>query len=103
MAEAIGGYLLIWPLYIASNMQSIPDIQRRWLQGRLRAIARHYESQQETILNPLDSNRIDVADLLGKIASTSSTASRQVDRRTSQDKCKLRRMLYALPLLIVWQ
>lgn len=34
-AEAIGGYFLVWPLYVAANAEVVPKRQRDWLQGRL--------------------------------------------------------------------
>lgn len=58
VSEALGGYFLIWPLYVASNIQDVPDIQRRWMRGRLAAIARHYGLNEHTnIMNALNKGR----------------------------------------------
>ncbi|EME81382.1 uncharacterized protein MYCFIDRAFT_155566 [Pseudocercospora fijiensis CIRAD86] len=56
-SQAIGGYFLIWPLYTASNMQDIPDIQRRWMRGRLAAISRQYGLDQSGIMTCLNRGR----------------------------------------------
>jgi hypothetical protein len=34
-AEAIGGYFLVWPLYVAANAEIVPQRQRDWLSARL--------------------------------------------------------------------
>ncbi|KAF2195344.1 hypothetical protein K469DRAFT_698926 [Zopfia rhizophila CBS 207.26] len=34
-AEALGGYFLVWPLYVAANAESVPQRQRDWLSSRL--------------------------------------------------------------------
>ncbi|KAI9825307.1 MAG: hypothetical protein M1819_000553 [Sarea resinae] len=38
--KAIGGYVLMWPLFVARNAWGIPDAQRSWLRGRLLFIGR---------------------------------------------------------------
>ncbi|KXT02306.1 hypothetical protein AC578_194 [Pseudocercospora eumusae] len=57
VSQAIGGYFLIWPLYTASNMEDIPDIQRRWMRGRLAAISRQYGLDQSSIMTCLNRGR----------------------------------------------
>ncbi|KAF2200460.1 hypothetical protein GQ43DRAFT_373758 [Delitschia confertaspora ATCC 74209] len=34
-AEALGGYFLVWPLYVAANAEGVSQMQKDWLQGRL--------------------------------------------------------------------
>ena len=51
--EALGGYLLIWPLFVARNAASIPEIQRRWINGRLSWIGREHGLNQATVLSDL--------------------------------------------------
>ncbi|KAF2268553.1 hypothetical protein CC78DRAFT_540821 [Lojkania enalia] len=41
-AEAFGGYSLVWPLYVASNAESIPKRQREWLTSRLFVIGSRF-------------------------------------------------------------
>jgi len=38
-ADGIGGHFLVWPLSVALNARTVPEIQRRWLKGRLRALS----------------------------------------------------------------
>lgn len=47
---AMGGYFLIRPLFVASQVQCIPPLQRRWIRGRLKAIA-DFGFSQATILS----------------------------------------------------
>ena len=49
--------MLIWPLYAAAEAPYIPDVQKRWLRGRLWAIARQYGFEQASILNKMNSNK----------------------------------------------
>ncbi|KAI9697513.1 MAG: hypothetical protein M1820_007779 [Bogoriella megaspora] len=41
-AEAIGGYFLIWPLFVCGRLECVPKEQKRWIRGRLKYIARMY-------------------------------------------------------------
>ena len=41
-AEAYGGYSLVWPLYVAANAETIPQLQRDWLSGRLYVIGQKF-------------------------------------------------------------
>ncbi|ORY00608.1 hypothetical protein BCR34DRAFT_627940 [Clohesyomyces aquaticus] len=34
-AEALGGYFMVWPLYVAANAETVSQKQRDWLSGRL--------------------------------------------------------------------
>lgn len=45
-----GRFSLIWPLYIACSVQSIPDIQRKWLRAQLKWIAQLGEPQAKIAL-----------------------------------------------------
>ena len=38
----MGAQHFIWPLYIAMKMRCIPDLQKRWLRGRLLAVTKRY-------------------------------------------------------------
>jgi hypothetical protein len=40
-----GKFSLIWPLYIACSVTSVPDTQRRWMRAQLRWIAETGEAQ----------------------------------------------------------
>ncbi|KAF2160561.1 hypothetical protein M409DRAFT_70317 [Zasmidium cellare ATCC 36951] len=55
--QALGGYFLIWPLFAASSIQDIPDLQRRWLRGRLQTIARQYGLDQGNIMSSINKGR----------------------------------------------
>ncbi|KAK4497691.1 hypothetical protein PRZ48_010344, partial [Zasmidium cellare] len=59
--QALGGYFLIWPLFTASNIQDIPDLQRRWLRGRLQTIARQYGLDQANIMSSMNKGRAGVS------------------------------------------
>lgn len=37
-----GAYFLVWPLYVSAQMRRISALQRKWLNGRLDAIAERY-------------------------------------------------------------
>ena len=52
VAEGIGGYFHFWPLYTASTTNSIPDIPKRWMRGRLRSIAKRCGLEQASIFEP---------------------------------------------------
>ncbi|KAI9685198.1 MAG: hypothetical protein M1822_004785 [Bathelium mastoideum] len=41
-AEAIGGYFLLWPLFVCARLECVPAEQKRWIRGRLGFIARTY-------------------------------------------------------------
>ncbi|EKG09917.1 hypothetical protein MPH_13007 [Macrophomina phaseolina MS6] len=41
-AEALGGFLLVWHVFVAANVECIPEHQRAWLQGRLLHIGREF-------------------------------------------------------------
>jgi len=40
-----GKFSLIWPLYIACSVPSVPAVQRRWMRAQLRWIAETGEAQ----------------------------------------------------------
>ncbi|KAF2147109.1 uncharacterized protein K452DRAFT_282097 [Aplosporella prunicola CBS 121167] len=48
--EALGGYLLVWPVFVASNVEIIPSLQRSWLHGRLLYIGREFGLNQAQML-----------------------------------------------------
>lgn len=41
-AEALGGFLLVWHVFVAANVECIPEPQRQWLQGRLLHIGHEF-------------------------------------------------------------
>ena len=49
-AKALGGLLLMYPLYIASTLPLVPSDQRAWMKGRLRWIGRCMGIRQATML-----------------------------------------------------
>jgi len=49
-AQAVGGYYLIWELYVAANVTVIPETQRDWIVTRLRHIGSKYGLNQATVL-----------------------------------------------------
>ncbi|RDW85949.1 hypothetical protein BP5796_04274 [Coleophoma crateriformis] len=48
--KALGGLLLMYPLYIASTLPTVPSKQQAWMQGRLRWIGTHMGIRQATML-----------------------------------------------------
>ena len=38
-AESVGGYFLLWPLFVARSALVIPESQQRWIAGRIIHIA----------------------------------------------------------------
>ena len=57
-AEGLGGYVTIWPLYVASQAEEIPELQRQWLRGRIAAIGRHYGLEESRIICCLNRGRV---------------------------------------------
>ncbi|MCJ1225946.1 hypothetical protein MMC12_002595 [Toensbergia leucococca] len=53
-AQALGGYFLLWPLWIAGSVYCVPEVQRRWLRGRLASIGKRYGINQATLLSRID-------------------------------------------------
>ena len=51
---ALGGYLLIWPLFAAKGCSCIPETQSRWIYGRLLHIGETFGFNQATLLAYLD-------------------------------------------------
>ncbi|OCK84498.1 hypothetical protein K432DRAFT_378513 [Lepidopterella palustris CBS 459.81] len=49
-AEALGGYFLVWPLFVAANADSVPLNQRDWFRGRLYHIGREFGLSNAQIL-----------------------------------------------------
>jgi hypothetical protein len=49
-AEAFGGYSLVWPLYVASNAETVPQRQRDWLSGRLFVIGMKFGLSNAQVL-----------------------------------------------------
>lgn len=41
-AEAIGGYFLLWPLFVCGRVQCVPSEQKSWVRGRLKYVSRTY-------------------------------------------------------------
>lgn len=50
-AGAIGGYLLIYPLFVASCIDCVPEKQNKWIRGRMRALALNYGLNQAAQLS----------------------------------------------------
>ncbi len=48
--KALGGLLLMYPLYVASSLSLVPLKQRIWMRGRLRWIGKHMGIRQATML-----------------------------------------------------
>lgn len=48
--KALGGLLLMYPLYIASTLSLIPSDQRAWMKGRLQWIGKYMGIRQATML-----------------------------------------------------
>lgn len=48
--KALGGLLLMYPLYIASSLSMVPTEQREWMKGRLRWIGRVIGIRQASML-----------------------------------------------------
>ena len=51
--QALGGYYLVWPLFVAASVSCIPEIQKRWLRGRMTYIGAKYGLNQATALAAL--------------------------------------------------
>lgn len=49
--DRLNGYNLIWPIHVASDMHGISEVQKRWLRGRLAAIAKYYGLEPANILS----------------------------------------------------
>lgn len=49
-AEALGGYFLVWPIFVAVNTEFVPRQQREWLQGRLSHIGHTFGLNQAQVL-----------------------------------------------------
>ncbi|KAF2134597.1 hypothetical protein P153DRAFT_352571 [Dothidotthia symphoricarpi CBS 119687] len=49
-AEAFGGYSLVWPLYVAANAETVPQLQRDWLFGRLSFIGTQFGLSSAQVL-----------------------------------------------------
>ncbi|TKA79206.1 hypothetical protein B0A49_03191 [Cryomyces minteri] len=50
-AQAVGGYFLLWPLFVAASMDCVSTEQRVWLQGRLSKVAGIYGLDQRQLVN----------------------------------------------------
>ena len=75
-AEAAGAYLLIWPLYASSRMPEIPDVQRRWLRGRLSAIGSQYGLKRASLLSDISQAETDAGALDNPICFVTRTNAR---------------------------
>ena len=51
---ALGGYLLIWPLFTAKGVSCIPEAQVQWIRGRLLHIGETFGINQATLLAYVD-------------------------------------------------
>ncbi|KAF2640389.1 hypothetical protein P280DRAFT_401158 [Massarina eburnea CBS 473.64] len=49
-AEALGGYSLVWPLYVGANAETVPQRQRDWLFGRLYLIGMKFGLSHAQVL-----------------------------------------------------
>jgi hypothetical protein len=50
-AKNLGGYFLLWPLFVAGSLDFVPDIQRQWIRGRLAYIGHSMGIKQAEILS----------------------------------------------------
>ncbi|KAL9116949.1 MAG: hypothetical protein Q9187_006519 [Circinaria calcarea] len=57
--QALGGYFLVWPLFVAASVSCIPEIQKRWIRGRMTYIGARYGFNQSTTLAALGSDTQD--------------------------------------------
>ena len=48
--EALGGYFLVWPIFVAANTECVPPQQREWLEGRLSHIGQTFGLSQAQVL-----------------------------------------------------
>ncbi|KAK7512950.1 hypothetical protein IWZ03DRAFT_384473 [Phyllosticta citriasiana] len=79
-ATALGGYLLVWHLFVCANVETIPLLQRTWLQGRLGFVGRAGITQAQVlsvVRRREDANKFDSPGPAGPIPGplTVSTAT----------------------------
>ncbi|KAF2835070.1 hypothetical protein M501DRAFT_989255 [Patellaria atrata CBS 101060] len=49
-AEAMGAYLLVWPLYVCLNVPTLEERQRLWLRGRMTFVGKEFGLNQAQVL-----------------------------------------------------
>ena len=57
-SNVLGGYSLMWPLFVASNVPCVPEAQRRWLRGRQTHFAKGYDFNQARTMTLLGGHLI---------------------------------------------
>jgi hypothetical protein len=67
--ESIGGYFLIWPLFVARSTPTTPEWQKHWIAARLLDIARKLGLDEGVIMSKL--NEPPAHSLFGVLATSS--------------------------------
>jgi hypothetical protein len=57
-SKALGGYLIMWHLFLAASMQCIPDQQRKWIREQLMYIGNGLGIKHATVLSSVSIARI---------------------------------------------
>jgi hypothetical protein len=52
--ESIGGYFLVWPLFVARSVPTTPEWQKHWIAARLLDIARKFGLDEGVIMSKLN-------------------------------------------------
>jgi hypothetical protein len=52
--ENLGGYFILWPLYLARSTRMIPNEQKRWITARILHVARHLGFDEELVWTKLN-------------------------------------------------
>jgi hypothetical protein len=52
--ESIGGYFLIWPLFVARSAPTTPEWQKHWIAARFLEIARKFGLDEGIIMSKLN-------------------------------------------------
>lgn len=48
--KALGGYFLLWPLFVASSVVCAPEEQKRWIKGKMQFIGKTFGINQAALL-----------------------------------------------------
>ena len=57
-SAALGGYFLIWPLFVAHSVVCIPQLQKEWIKNRLDVIGKRYALDQARVLSMIEEDII---------------------------------------------
>lgn len=57
-SKALGGYLIMWPLFLAASMDYIPDQQRKWIRDQLMYVGNELGIKQATVLSSVSISKI---------------------------------------------